>query len=851
MYTNNTNNQCTAQLPKLTQRQMEKMPAPGFARFTSTLSDIGGKKQTKPDALAKNMSIKAPRMASGTSDAYIAPRRELAKPTTRLHLQESCLLPPKHPQISAQTARTLSNISNGSQMHSRTHHTGLAGKCAACTMATASPKTSTRTCDSRRTSLQQTRALSCANKVPQTRLSNTICTASSRVLATSGTSTHPCAFTVLPPKRPSSQMHNQPCTKGDTLQVEASGYSTADSNSMLKSNLAIERDVNDSLVAEIKEMATMGEALEKELVQAYEAAARAEEQAMSHLAVERDVNDNLLAEIKEMATMSEALQRELVQAREAAARSEERATCQQGILDEMRMENRMLKEQVASGQCIIEEQHADIQELKRQVVCNQHVLDEQLEENWALQNKIAGLQCETQWQNVSNFTGISSLPSPVNENSEVPDEDTHLAGDDDACASSSQEPVIDGHLGYFSGCMTPAIGTDYGTCDRAGVLDCDDEEIECGSNIAEQCLGLHSGSDGSMFKESQPVIIANDGDELLAQFVAVPAVDDDLPAHSNNFSAGDDDLFVHPDIIADGYDEISVQPGAIAAGDDDLFAQPDIIVDGDDEFSVQPSSVAAGDDELSVHLNNLASGDKDLFAQPNIILDGNDVLPVHPDVIVDGDDEISVRPGIIAAGDDEISVQSDIIADGDDKISVQPDNVAVGGDDISVQSDVIADRDKKLPAHPIVLHTDWRICRRRSSLIFAPYTCSTGGARLDATLAQGSFSRLGEKPYTLDPRDPLNSDNDYKEVVDFVRRKHVLDFVRPLLVSNDDYQEASDKVRDSLEVIDEKNNEMAHAFQRGRERRYDIRHCKLYDAVAVAAGKRAQLEAQYRASFVV
>ncbi|KAJ2614205.1 hypothetical protein H4S08_001828 [Coemansia sp. RSA 1365] len=674
MYTNNTNNQYT-KLPKLTQRQMEKMPAPGFARHTSKLNDIGGKQRAKPEVLAKNMPTRAPRMTSGTGDAYPVPRRELAKPTARSHLQTSRLLPPKHPQISAQTARTSSNISNGSQTHSRTRYTRLASEGAVCTMETAGPKTS-------------------------------------------------------------------------------------DSNTMLTSQLTVERDINDSLVAEMKEMASM---------------------------------------------------------------AEERATRQQGILDDMRKENQMLKEQIASGQCVIEEQRADIQELKRQVDCNQHELDEQREENWVLQNKIAGLQSESQWQKVSNFTGISSLPSPMDEHNEVPDEDIYLASDDDARASSSQEPVMDGHLGYFSGRMTPDIGAAYDTCDRTGVLDCDDEGIECGWNIAEQCHSLHSGSDGSMCKELQPIILEDYGDELLAQFVAVPAVDGGLPVFSNDLAAGDDDHFTLPDTVPADDDKLSVQSDAVAADYDDLSAQPDIIPDSNDRISVQLDTVAAGDD--------------DLFVQP--------------DVIADGDEKISVQLDTIAAGDDDLFAQPDVIADGDDEVSVQLDTGAAGDENLSAQPDVIADGGNELPAHLVVSHTDARICRRRSSPIFAPYSRFSDGARLDATLAHGSFSHLGEKPYILDPCDPLNGDNDYKEVVDFARRKQVLEFVRPLLLGNDDYQKASDKVCDSLEVIDEKSNEMARAFQCGRERRHEIRHRKLYDAVAVVARKRAQLEAQHRASYIV
>ncbi|KAJ2794558.1 hypothetical protein H4R20_006183, partial [Coemansia guatemalensis] len=159
------------------------------------------------------------------------------------------------------------------------------------------------------------------------------------------------------------------------------------------------------------------------------------------------------------------------------------------------------KEQIARDQCAIEEQNATIDMLREEAEFNQRALDEQREENWALQDKIAGLSSMVGEQMEGNCSYNMALPSPVNEHcndiednfsaqSAVPLADVQFI--------HQQSELIDASHACPSGNPSPNTSSSQGSASRFGefpyefdardlpISDYDyDEELDC-----ERCMQL-------------------------------------------------------------------------------------------------------------------------------------------------------------------------------------------------------------------------------------------------------------------------------------------------------------------------------------------------------------------------
>ncbi|KAJ2796265.1 hypothetical protein H4R20_005589 [Coemansia guatemalensis] len=473
----NNNNTNASKIAKLTPRQLEKMPSPGFAR-RATRFDAVISKQTELTARSGEVSTSLLRMTSGTGNAQPAPRRELAKPSARAHLQPSRLLPPKHPLLPAQPIRASSTVNKGPRMQLQTPHTGVTRETAERTVATAIPKAPTRVRDIRRAPSHQARVLPSANsKVPQTGASNTACTASRRVSAKPSMASPAMSSRRSPtPQQP----RNQPIVTDDAPRVEASGHSASDAG-LMHSQL---------------------------------------------LAIEREANNKLLDEIRAMAVISENLQKELAQSRKAAAEAEALAICKKGIADEMCVENGVLKEQLACARLLMEEQDTEVRALKEESERNQCELDEQLEANQAQKDEIASLKATIQMHMEGHVANLSALPSPLSELGEILGEDACLANsDDNADAASGQELTNDGGLGDCCAVVTSATGAADDAFVEANTLYGAGGGARRDLPIVEEYVGCRTFANGSVCKATQPDNVVDGASDLSAQPDAVAAAD--------------------------------------------------------------------------------------------------------------------------------------------------------------------------------------------------------------------------------------------------------------------------------------------------------------------------------------
>ncbi|KAJ2789489.1 hypothetical protein H4R20_007171, partial [Coemansia guatemalensis] len=286
------------------------------------------------------------------------------------------------------------------------------------------------------------------------------------------------------------------------------------------------------------------------------------------LAIEREANNKLLEEIRAMAIVSESLQKELAQSRKAAAESEALAICKKGIADEMRVENGVLKEQLACAQFLTEEQNTEIYVLKKEAERNQHELDEQLEinqaqeeqlacarllieeqdtevralkaesernqreldeqleANQAQKDEIASLKATIQMHMEGHVANLSALPSPLSELGEILGEDACLASDDDnADAASGQEPTNDGGLGDCCARGTSATGAADDAFVEAGTLHGAGEETQRDLPIVEEYVGCPTVANGSVCRATQPDNVVDGASDLSAQSDAVAAAD--------------------------------------------------------------------------------------------------------------------------------------------------------------------------------------------------------------------------------------------------------------------------------------------------------------------------------------